>query len=99
MSLDSYFLIERKKMSNPFRFSSTLPEPTDAMIREAKNDYALRLYHYTQLQLKRTKSRQPHHHSHQQPQFKNQKNNKYNNNFSSNDLSTIQCEQSQRQRK
>ncbi|CAG8542035.1 1110_t:CDS:2 [Diversispora eburnea] len=53
-------------MSNLFQFSSVMPEPTEAMIEEAKNDYALRLYRYTQLQLKRMKSRQHqifHHHS------------------------------------
>ncbi|RHZ72150.1 hypothetical protein Glove_245g5 [Diversispora epigaea] len=53
-------------MSNHFQFSSVIPEPTEAMIEEAKIDYALRLYHYTQLQLKRMKFKQHqpfHHHS------------------------------------
>ncbi|RHZ67400.1 hypothetical protein Glove_301g4 [Diversispora epigaea] len=45
-------------MSNLFQFSSVIPEPTEAMIEEAKNDYALRLYHHTQLQLKQMKSKQ-----------------------------------------
>ncbi|CAG8443745.1 7911_t:CDS:1 [Acaulospora colombiana] len=34
------------------------PEPTEAMIQAARNDYALRLNLYTQQQLKRIKSKQ-----------------------------------------
>ncbi|CAG8641866.1 468_t:CDS:1, partial [Acaulospora morrowiae] len=37
--------------------NAAIPEPTEAMIKAAKNDYASRLSHYTQQQIKRIKSK------------------------------------------
>ncbi|CAG8495124.1 4850_t:CDS:2 [Diversispora eburnea] len=78
-------------MSNLFQLFSVMPEPTEAMIEEAKIDYALRLYHYTQLQLERMKFKknQLFHHSSSVTRKRSHINNFLNNKRSNNNISSL----------